>query len=193
MWTMYTSMQQKPSMHLFSTVWRETSHVEAFERILRMPAGSCNGRKAVRAFVGASWALWAEEECNRRKKMAALLGGPAACRRRRWTLADFGKEFWIVPASVLCSLERSVNVDQFSAFEFFCLCQPFCWESGKDWIFMAWTSISVRWQWTSASFSLPWRCEKATHVGHAKAAKVILRTQLPLLQQNPLFFFFFFV
>ena len=123
--------------------------------------------KTVWVFVNVIWGLRAEEGGDRgRRKMAALLGDWVVFRRRR---ANFG---WFWPRifnctyfSFLCSLERSVLVDQVSAFHFFARICFSVEKLEKIGMSMAWTRISVLWQWQSAEFCLSWRCKKGKECG----------------------------
>ena len=60
-------------------------------------------------------------------------GGLSSKKGELWLILAEHFELHLLQFLQLCSLERSVLVDQDSAFHFFCPCLLFCWESGKDW------------------------------------------------------------
>ena len=86
--------------------------------------------------------------------------------RNPWRLTGLSSkkdELWLILAKTfelhlfpfLCSLKRSVLKDLDSAFHFFFVCICFSVENlEKIGVLMAWTRISVLWQWQSAEFCL---------------------------------------
>ena len=100
-----------------------------------MPSGSCNSRKTVWGFVGASELherrrRWLTEEEEGRTPWRA--GGLSSKNGELWLI--FGREFWIAPTSVFV-LSRKVcpSGSRFFFSLFFCPYLLFCWEYGKYW------------------------------------------------------------